>query len=134
MDRMGGDIDVGDKRPGAIVSGTGRCSGERTIRSTTATSENSSEKADVIFPSEVSMKLSVFDRFATYVSARTSQAWFFVVCVIIVVLWAPSFFLLGTIDTWQLTINTVTFLESSGAQGAHDRIGSTSHHHPKAIE
>lgn len=80
-----------------------------------ATSENSSEKADVIFPSEVSTKLSVFDRFATYVSARTSQAWFFVVCVIIVVLWAP-------------------FLESSGSQGAHDRIGSTSHHHPKAIE
>lgn len=99
-----------------------------------ATSENSSEKADVIFPSEVSTKLSVFDRFATYVSARTSQAWFFVVCVIIVVLWAPSFFLLGTIDTRQLTINTVTFLESSGSQGAHDRIGSTSHHHPKAIE
>lgn len=41
-----------------------------------ATSENSSEKADVIFPSEVSTKLSVFDRFATYVSARTSQACF----------------------------------------------------------
>jgi hypothetical protein len=82
-----------------------------------ATSENSSETADVIFPSEVSTKLSVFDRFATYVSARTSQAWFFVVCVIIVVLWAPSFFLLGTIDTWQLTINTVTFLESSGSRG-----------------
>lgn len=34
-----------------------------------ATSENSSETADVIFPSEVSTKLSVFDRFATYVSA-----------------------------------------------------------------
>ncbi len=70
-----------------------------------ATSENSPAKAEVIFPSEVSTKLSVFDRFATYVSARTSQAWFFVV---IVVLWAPSFFLLGTIDTWQLIINTVT--------------------------
>lgn len=26
----------------------------------------------------------------------------------IVVFWAPSFFLLGTIDTWQLIINTVT--------------------------
>ena len=73
-----------------------------------ATSENSPAKAEVIFPSEVSTKLSVFDRFATYVSARTSQAWFFVVCVVIVVLWAPSFFLLGTIDTWQLIINTVT--------------------------
>ncbi|WP_064443430.1 low affinity iron permease family protein [Rhodococcus sp. YH3-3] len=70
-----------------------------------ATSENSPAKAEVIFPSEVSTKLSVFDRFATYISARTSQAWFFVV---VVVLWAPSFFLLGTIDTWQLIINTVT--------------------------
>ncbi len=29
-------------------------------------------------------------------------------CTVIVVLWAPSFFLLGTIDTWQLIINTVT--------------------------
>lgn len=73
-----------------------------------ATSENSSAKAEVMFPSEVSTKLSVFDRFATYVSARTSQAWFFVVCVVIVVLWAPSFFLLGTIVTWQLIITTVT--------------------------
>ncbi|MDA3635347.1 low affinity iron permease family protein [Rhodococcus sp. C-2] len=52
--------------------------------------------------------MSVFDRFAIYAGARTSQGWFFVVCTVIVVLWAPSFFLLGTIDTWQLIINTVT--------------------------
>ncbi|WP_454836772.1 low affinity iron permease family protein [Rhodococcus qingshengii] len=65
-------------------------------------------KPPAVLPSEVSTNISVFDRFATYVSARTSQAWFFVVCVVIVVLWAPSFFLLGTIDTWQLIINTVT--------------------------
>ena len=54
--------------------------------------------------------ISVFDRFATYVGALTSQGWFVVVCMVIVVLWAPSFFLLGTIDTWQLIINTVTTL------------------------
>lgn len=45
----------------------------------------------MIFPSEVSTKLSVFDRFATYISAPHRLV--FVVCVIIVVLWAPSFFL-----------------------------------------
>ncbi len=65
-------------------------------------------KPPAVLPSEVTTKISVFDRFATYVSARTSQAWFFVACVVIVVIWAPSFFLLGTIDTWQLIINTIT--------------------------
>ncbi|WP_269456413.1 low affinity iron permease family protein [Rhodococcus qingshengii] len=43
-----------------------------------------------------------------WTSTQGPNQWFFVVCVVIVVLWAPSFFLLGTIDTWQLIINTVT--------------------------
>jgi low affinity Fe/Cu permease len=29
-------------------------------------------------------------------------------CVLAVVLWAPSFFLLRNVDTWQLIINTIT--------------------------
>ncbi len=32
MDRMGGDVDIEDERPGTMVSGARRCSGERTIR------------------------------------------------------------------------------------------------------
>jgi hypothetical protein len=59
-------------------------------------------------PSDIDGQVSVFDRFADGVSRFTSRAWFFALCVLIVVLWAPSFFLVGTIDTWQLIINTLT--------------------------
>jgi len=30
------------------------------------------------------------------------------VCVLLVVMWAPSYLLLPDVDTWQLIINTVT--------------------------
>jgi low affinity Fe/Cu permease len=59
-------------------------------------------------PSDVTPDLSVFDRFATRSSGFVSRAWFFVLCVLLVVLWAPSILLLRSIDTWQLIINTVT--------------------------
>jgi len=59
-------------------------------------------------PSHIPGGLSVFDRFATRVSGFVSRAWFFVLCVLLVVLWAPSYFLLPDADTWQLIINTVT--------------------------
>lgn len=50
---------------------------------------------------------SLFDRFASTVSTWVSKAWFFVGCVLMVVIWAPSVMLLD-VDTWQLVINTVT--------------------------
>lgn len=50
---------------------------------------------------------SSFDRFASTVSTWVSKAWFFVGCVGLVVVWAPTVVLLE-IDTWQLIINTVT--------------------------
>ncbi|MGK8523306.1 low affinity iron permease family protein [Nocardia asteroides] len=59
-------------------------------------------------PSDVTGKLSVFDRFATTVSAVASKAGFFVFCVILVLVWAPTIFLLPSVDTWQLVINTAT--------------------------
>jgi low affinity Fe/Cu permease len=49
-----------------------------------------------------------FDEFATAVSNAVSRAWFFSVCVLIVALWAPSFFVFRSVDTWQLIINTLT--------------------------
>lgn len=52
--------------------------------------------------------LSTFDRLATAVSDLVARAWFFSLCALIVVLWFPSFFLFGNIDTWQLVINTFT--------------------------
>lgn len=52
--------------------------------------------------------LSGFDRFASYSSKLVSRAWFFVACVLLVLLWAPSILWFGAIDTWQLIINTIT--------------------------
>ncbi len=59
-------------------------------------------------PSEISGHLTIFDRFASKASTFVSGAWFFIFCVLLVVLWAPSYFVLGSLDTWQLVINTVT--------------------------
>jgi low affinity Fe/Cu permease len=59
-------------------------------------------------PSGVSADLSVFDRFAGHASRFASRAPFFAFCVILVVVWAPSYFLLRDVDTWQLIINTLT--------------------------
>lgn len=50
----------------------------------------------------------MFDRFAAIVSKQVARAWFFTACVVLVALWLPSYFLIGTIDTWQLIINTIT--------------------------
>jgi low affinity Fe/Cu permease len=51
---------------------------------------------------------------ATAVSDVTARAWFFALCVAMVLIWAPSILLFRSVDTWQLVINTsttiVTFL------------------------
>ncbi len=49
-----------------------------------------------------------FDRFADAASRMASRASFFVFAVALVVVWAPSYWLFGSIDTWQLAINTPT--------------------------
>lgn len=59
-------------------------------------------------PSDVRPGLGWFDRFADRASKFFSQAWFFAFCVLIVVVWAPSYFLIQDLDTWQLIINTLT--------------------------
>jgi Low affinity iron permease len=51
---------------------------------------------------------AVFDRFAERASDVVSHAMFFLACVALVVIWAPSYFAFGDIDTWQLVINTAT--------------------------
>lgn len=53
--------------------------------------------------------LSWFDRLATWVSTKVvAKAWFFAGCVLMVLIWAPSYFVFGNVDTWQLVINTAT--------------------------
>jgi low affinity Fe/Cu permease len=49
-----------------------------------------------------------FDRFAERASDYVSEAGFFLACVLLVVVWVPSYFAFGSIDTWQLVINTAT--------------------------
>src|SRR5438270_9213019 len=88
-------------------------------------------------PSDVSEGLSVFDRFATKASDFVSRAWFFVMCVLVVVLWAPSFFLFRDVDTWQLIINTlttiVTFLLVALLQNTQKRADEATQHKLNAI-
>lgn len=59
-------------------------------------------------PSEVTSELSLFDRFATAAARFVSRAWFFALCVLLVLVWVPSYFLIQNLDTWQLIINTAT--------------------------
>jgi low affinity Fe/Cu permease len=51
---------------------------------------------------------SVFDRFAERASEFASHAAFFIGCVVLVVVWVPSYFVVRSLNTWQLVINTAT--------------------------
>ena len=53
---------------------------------------------------------TLFDRFAGRCSDFVSGAPFFAFCVLLVVLWAPAYFLVGNLDAYQLVINTPTTL------------------------
>nr|AIU93750.1 hypothetical protein LRS1606.316 [Rhodococcus sp. NS1] len=59
---------------------------------------------------EIRGRLSLLDRFATRADALVSRAVYFAFCVLLMLVWAPSFLLLDNIDTSQLIINIVTFL------------------------
>jgi low affinity Fe/Cu permease len=58
-------------------------------------------------PSGVTGGIGFFDHFAGMASSFASRAPFFAACVVLIVVWAPTFFLFP-IDTWQLIINTAT--------------------------
>lgn len=59
-------------------------------------------------PSDVDDKVSAFDRFAEGAAALFSRASFFAFCVLVLLLWAPSYFLIRETDEWQIIIHTVT--------------------------
>jgi cytochrome c-type biogenesis protein CcmH/NrfG len=88
-------------------------------------------------PTEVKGRLSLFDRFATASSRHVSRAWFFALCVLLVLVWAPSYFLIQQIDTWQLIINTattiVTFLLVALLQNSQYRADEAVQHKLNAI-
>ena len=93
--------------------------------------------APVLMPSEVSEGVGPFDTFAGWSSRIASRAFFFTFCVLLVVVWAPTFFLLRDVDTWQLIINTVTtiitFLMVALLQNSQTRSDQAIQHKLNAI-
>ena len=91
----------------------------------------------VLMPSEVSSRIGFFDRFAGRASLVASRAVFFAACVLLVIVWAPTIFLLRDIDTWQLIINTattiVTFLMVALLQNSQTRSDQAIQHKRNAI-
>ncbi|HEY8202371.1 MAG TPA: low affinity iron permease family protein [Actinomycetota bacterium] len=88
-------------------------------------------------PSEVTEKLGFFDRFAQRAADFASRAPFFAICVLILLVWGPSYFLLKDIDTWQLIINTattiITFLMVALLQNTQTRNDQATQHKLNAI-
>ncbi|GAA3610172.1 hypothetical protein GCM10022419_113980 [Nonomuraea rosea] len=72
-------------------------------------------------PSQVKGRLSFFDRFASQAGEFVSGAWFFVLCVLLVLLWAPSYFVFGSLDTWQLVIQPASQAPASRHPGVASR-------------
>jgi hypothetical protein len=93
--------------------------------------------APVLMPSEVSERVGPFDVFAGWSSRIASRAAFFTFCVLLVIVWAPTFFLLRDVDTWQLIINTVTtiitFLMVALLQNSQTRSDQAVQHKLNAI-
>lgn len=81
-------------------------------------------------------ELTRFDRFATAVSSRVARAWFFALCVVVVLVWAPTF-VFFTVDIYQLLINTfttiVTFLLVALLQNTQSRDSKAIHRKLNAI-
>jgi hypothetical protein len=59
-------------------------------------------------PSDVTPEVSVFDRFAKIAAGFFSRPWFFALCVLLILVWAPSYFAIQDVNTWQLIVNTAT--------------------------
>lgn len=80
---------------------------------------------------------SVFDRFAGRTADFVSRAPFFSFCVLLVVVWAPTYFLVGNFDTYQLIINTpttiITFLLVALLQNTQRRSEQALQHKLNAI-
>ena len=88
-------------------------------------------------PSEVSSRVGFFDRFAGFAAHVASRAVFFVFCVALIVIWLPSFLLIGNVDTWQLIINTattiITFLMVALLQNSQTRSDQAVQHKLNAL-
>jgi hypothetical protein len=91
----------------------------------------------VLMPSDVSQRIGFFDRMAGIASMVSSRAAYFAFCVLLVLLWAPSYFVIGKVDTWQLIINTattiITFLMVALLQNSSTRSDQAIQHKLNAL-
>jgi low affinity Fe/Cu permease len=87
-------------------------------------------------PTEVGSRVGFFDRFAGHAATFASRAPFFAACVLLIILWAPTIFILN-FDTSQLLINTattiVTFLLVALLQNSQTRNDHATQHKLNAI-
>ncbi len=78
-----------------------------------------------------------FDRFAEAASRFVSNAAFFIISLIVVVIWLPTIALFDDVDTWQLVINTATsvlvFLLVALLQNSERRYDLALHHKVDAL-
>jgi low affinity Fe/Cu permease len=92
---------------------------------------------DAEMPHEVDDRVGPFDRFATAAAQFAGRAPFFAGCVALVVLWAPSYWLIRDLDLYQLVINTattiVTFLLVAVLQNSEGRANQATQHKLNAI-
>lgn len=81
--------------------------------------------------------LGAFDKFATAVSELVARAWFFALCVLLIVLWAPSILFIRDVNTYQLIVNTfttiITFLLVALLQNTQHRADKASQQKLNAI-
>ena len=56
-----------------------------------------------------------FDRFAELSASFVSRAVFFATAFVVVLVWMPLILVFESIDTWQLVLNTVTWLSLSSS-------------------
>lgn len=79
----------------------------------------------------------IFDRVAAAVAAQVAHAWFFTLCVGLVIVWAPSIIVIKDVDSWQLIINStttvVTFLLVALLQNTQERTTAAMQHKLDAL-
>jgi low affinity Fe/Cu permease len=78
-----------------------------------------------------------FDRFAEAASRFVSEAAFFIISLVVVIVWLPTVVLFSNVDTWQLVINTATsvlaFLLVTLLQNSERRYDHALHHKVDAL-
>jgi len=91
----------------------------------------------ILMPTDVSSRVGLFDRFAAVSARFVARAMFFTFCVVLVLVWLPTIFLIHDVDTWQLIINTVTtivtFLMVALLQNSQTRSDQALQHKLNAI-